>query len=464
MSADIDVNALADMGAPGAKTDWNLLADMGEHVAAMTDARSPLRQKLDAVAAETGCSLKDLTVLANQNDPFRVDTPARHRDGEWLAITKQKQVGSRRIHLRGLHYAILGETKPDGTPYTNTKENWLWLQTDAAKAARWLGYIPFNEIVDQRNTPPEITRFETPEPTPIVYTGLEIEIPDADDLVPTMGLRDCRGVQPYKLVYIGEKSSLYDQLSAIAKEYAADLYLPTGEISDTLVYEMAEIAAADGRPMVVLYFSDADPSGWQMPVSVARKLQALKELEFPGLDFQVRRAALTLDQVRQHGLPSTPMKATERRADRWRAAMGIEQTEIDALAALPPIIFNRIARAASDPFFDKTLDRRVAEAKAEWVDRAQNVLDAKLGDDMLEDFREQAADKLEEMREQIEELKEQLSVDVTMDEVPAIEIPEPEMDGKVHGLPLVDSRWSFAEQCEALIAAKAYGVSERQEP
>ena len=47
----------------------------------------PLRAALDKVIAERGCSLKDLTVLAPQNDPFRVDTPARHRDGEWLAIT-----------------------------------------------------------------------------------------------------------------------------------------------------------------------------------------------------------------------------------------------------------------------------------------------------------------------------------------------------------------------------------------
>ena len=42
---------------------------------------SPLRAALDAVIAEQGCSLADLTVLAPKNDPFRLDTPARHRDG-----------------------------------------------------------------------------------------------------------------------------------------------------------------------------------------------------------------------------------------------------------------------------------------------------------------------------------------------------------------------------------------------
>ena len=39
-------------------------------------------------------------------------------------------------------------------------------------------------------------------------------------------------------------------------------------ISDTMVYQMAKIGAEDGRPMVVLYFADADPSGWNMPVEV----------------------------------------------------------------------------------------------------------------------------------------------------------------------------------------------------
>jgi hypothetical protein len=34
------------------------------------------------------------------------------------------------------------------------------------------------------------------------------------------------------------------------------------------------------------------------------------------------------------GLPSTPLKTTEKRAGDWLAAMRCEQTEIDALAAL----------------------------------------------------------------------------------------------------------------------------------
>jgi len=35
-----------------------------------------LRNVLDAAIAENGYSAADLTVLAERNDPFRVDTPA----------------------------------------------------------------------------------------------------------------------------------------------------------------------------------------------------------------------------------------------------------------------------------------------------------------------------------------------------------------------------------------------------
>jgi hypothetical protein len=76
---------------------------------------------------------------------------------------------------------------------------------------------------------------------------------------------------------------------------------------------MARAAQDDGRPLAVFYFADCDPAGWQMGISVARKLQALKILLPKMPDFEVHRVALTPGQVREYGLPSTPLKATEKR-------------------------------------------------------------------------------------------------------------------------------------------------------
>jgi hypothetical protein len=428
----------------------------------LTQDRSPLRQALDAAIAESNgskLSMKDLTVLSPQIDPFRLDTPTNHEIGKWLADTAANLgLGYRKIHLRGLHYMILGQPKPDGSAYANTEADWLWLSGEAGKAARWLGYIPFDQIFDNRNAAPDVRIFTEPTPYPYITVGIDIKIPTADDIIPRLGIDDFDGTQPYKIVMIGEKSSLEPVLSPMAEDYKADLYLPTGCLSDTLIYQMAKIGAEDGRSMVVLYFSDCDPSGWNMPIEVGRKLQGFKACLYPDLEFEVHRVALTPEQVREYGLPSTPLKDTERRGDRWRAATGVEQTEIDALASLQPDLLRQITRNAIAPFFDDALDDRVEATRREWMDQALEIINADLDQARLGRIRREATEKLDEMREQIDAFNEQLRIDVDDFDLPAIEIPEADIDYYLQPKPLLDSFWSFTEQCKALIDSKAYRI------
>jgi hypothetical protein len=420
---------------------------------------SPLRRLLEDTAAEHGVPMKDLTVLAVQNDPFRVDTPAGHRDGEWLATNAERLgLARRKIHLRGLHYAFVTDapTKPNGETYRNTDADWRWLQEKAADAARWLGYIPFDRIVDQRNAEPVVRIVQRKTPSPYLSVGIHVRIPDASEIEPRVDVEDFSGVQPYRIVMIGEKSSLGDVLGPIAKTYGADLYLPTGEISDTHLHQIAQAGAADGRPMVVLYFSDADPAGWQMPISVGRKLQALKVGFFPELEFQEHRVALTPVQVREYGLPSTPLKDTERRADAWQAAWGLAQTEVDALASLQPDLLRRLAHDAIRPFYDNSLDARVRQAQQDWQARAQAVVDDAIDRDTLDQLRVQADAKLSELREEIDAINNALRLNASDFDLPTPVVPEPDLDGRVYPLPLLDSAWSFAEQCRRLIDSKGY--------
>jgi hypothetical protein len=133
-----------------------------------------------------------------------------------------------------------------------------------------------------------------------------------------------------------------------------------------MIHGMVQRADEDSRPSVVFYFSDFDPAGNQMPISISRKLQALRTLEFPQLKIEVHPVALTLEQVMALDLPSTPLKETERRADRWREVLGHEHTEIDSLAALRPDVLERFARNAIAPFWDAPLDERATTAPIEW--------------------------------------------------------------------------------------------------
>jgi hypothetical protein len=432
-----------------------------EIVTPVVDAAGPpgLRSTLEKACAESGSGLAKLTVLATQNDPFRVDTPARHRDGEWLATqAKALGLGDRVIHLRGLHYMLVSGVvvKPDGTPYLNDDACWHWLVNDAAKAARWLGYIRFEQIKDARSSEPVIRLSVTDSPSPYLSVGVEVEIPEAWELEPIVGVDWFEARQPFRIVFFGEKTSLEDVLAPIAEQRNADLYLPAGEISDSFLHTMAKTGAEDGRPMVVLTFADCDPAGWQMSISIGRKLQAFRATLFPELEFRVYRVALTPDHVREYGLPITPLKETEKRADRWKLEMGVEQTEIDALAALQPHLLENLAREAVNTFYDETLEGRVSEAYSDWLEEAQDRLDEQLNPNHLDRIKAEAGAKLDELRDEIEQLNESMQISIDDLDLPDIVIPVPEINGKSNGTPLIDSAWSWVEQTTSLRASKEY--------
>jgi hypothetical protein len=420
-----------------------------------------LRSVLEEARLHEDCGLGELTVLSAAVDPYRLDTAAGHRDGAWLAQQFNGVVAhGKKIHWRGLHYAIVVQgniTKPNGEIYRNDDDNWIWLSDCAGKAARWLGYIPFDRISDNRNAAPIIHRKARVNVASFVSIGLDVTIPDADDLNPTPFAEGYKGRQAYSFAMFGEKASLEDVLDPIARAKQADLYLPTGEISDTQLHQMASDANKDGRPLVVFTLADCDPSGHQMSVSIGRKLQAFRDLLFPDFSFELVPVALTVEQVRDLGLPSTPLKETERRADRWRDAFGVEQTEIDALATLRPDTLRQIVEQAFEPYYDDTLDDRVEEARSDWQEEAQQAIDSQIDAESLAALREEAAERLTELQSAIDDINERLRLSADAFTLPEIEVPEPEIEdeGDRQALVSFDDDWVAATR--SLIERKSYG-------
>ena len=305
-----------------------------------------LREAIEAL----GGSLKDWTVMGEGSDPFRMDTPVNHRDGEWLGDTLARLGVTQRIHDRGLHYALLGQPTPKGkggTPlviakrqyptYANTDACWEWLQDTIGKA-RWLGYVDWDQIRDQRNAAPEVIGWTPPQLEPYVAVDFEVYLPDADDLAPTAKIDGFIGAQPYHIVMVGEKASLRDVLAPIATEHGADLYLPSGDISNTMVLSDGE-GGCRGRPAdggaVLLGFRSV-AAGTCRSVT-ARKLQAFEATLFPELDFRgVSGRTDTRPGAQARAAQSSRSSRPIVRAAKWKAATGTEQTEIDALATLAP--------------------------------------------------------------------------------------------------------------------------------
>jgi hypothetical protein len=433
-----------------------------------------LRLVLDAARAEEQCSREALTVLSVRHDPYRLEGDKNRAEGKWLA----GQIDSlyrpnQRVHIRGLHYALFAKgnvRKPDGEIYSNSIDDYEWLGF-AVKKSRWLGILPFERISDNRNAEPLIYRANEPIESVhrcvLAYVSRDEHSLLIGDLLfsdPHPALLNFERRQPFALTIFGEKSSLEDMLLPIAQRYGADLFLPTGEISDTLMYRMAKDGAKDGRPMVVFTISDFDPAGHQMSVSIGRKLQALRDLCFPGLRFELVPVALTIDQVRELNLPSTPLKETERRADKWREEFGVEQTEIDALATLQPLELHRIVEEAVTPYFDSSLARRIREARDQWVEQAQQVIDAHIDADEVDELRQAASDIddevsafMEGIAERVDDLDERLKATAEGIELPQPILPKPELGERVPHAVLISSKWSWVEGTRALKARKAYG-------
>lgn len=127
--------------------------------------------------------------------------------------------------------------RPNGDPFINIDDNWVWIQETAAKAGRWLGYVPWHAIKDERNEPPEIYVPVALPPAPYAHLSFDLHLglPSADWCRPSVYVGGFNGRQPNRLVLLGEKTSLGDVLRPIARSYGAMLVLATGEFSDTLI-------------------------------------------------------------------------------------------------------------------------------------------------------------------------------------------------------------------------------------
>jgi hypothetical protein len=169
--------------------------------------------------------------------------------------------------------------------------------------------------------------------------------------------------------------------------------------------------------------------------------------------------ALTVEQVRRLRLPSTPLKADEKRKDRWRKAFGVDQTEIDALATLQPDVLRQQVIAAFKPWFDASLARRVSEAGDAWLLKAQKLVDSQVDGDAVAALRDRATDSIDAFQTDIPEINDELAdLAENIPALPPIAVPPGKVDDERarQASSLISSTWSWAKSTRILKARKAY--------
>ena len=134
--------------------------------------------------------------------------------------------------------------------------------------------------------------------------------------------------QPNYVLVSLEKDALSRLVGDIANQYSVRTFPTRGYPSFTYVQRMASYMRnrLKGKPTVVLYFGDFDPSGVDIERDLSDRLGKYKAGEFI-----VHRVALTKDQIVKYSLPPMPVKRSDARANDFMASYGDESVELDAL-------------------------------------------------------------------------------------------------------------------------------------
>jgi hypothetical protein len=179
------------------------------------------------------------------------------------------------------------------------------------KQAREAGYIPWEWIVDEGRAIERVSTWSDPE----AYARA----------VARSYRRDFWDQQPVRLLVVSEKGTVRGLLKPVLDQYAVGFLPVHGFSSATAVHDIAQ--DDDGRPLIILYVGDFDPSGMFMSEEDLPNRLA----KYDGDHVELRRIALTREHVT--GLPSFP--ATDKRDDpryKWFVANhGKRCWELDAM-------------------------------------------------------------------------------------------------------------------------------------
>ncbi len=134
--------------------------------------------------------------------------------------------------------------------------------------------------------------------------------------------------QPNYVIVSLEKDALSRLMSDIANQYSVRTFPTRGYPSFTYVNRMATYIRnrLKGKPTVVLYFGDFDPSGIDIERDLDDRLR-----KYDAGDFKVIRIALTKDQIQQYDLPPMPVKRSDARSEGFLESYGDQSVELDAL-------------------------------------------------------------------------------------------------------------------------------------
>lgn len=196
--------------------------------------------------------------------------------------------------------------------------------------------------------------------------------------------------QPFRVEVWIEKDALVGVIEEVCRRWDVNYFSCRGYVSASEMWAAGQRFGEYmtlGQRVVVLHLGDHDPSGVDMSGDIQRRLDEFtlgdlvwdksrdteKAIEADLATVEVRRIALTMDQVEEFDPPPNPAKITDSRSDRYIEEYGTESWELDALPpqTLSDLIDAEVADLVDQDRFDAASERQEAAR-----DRLRLVADA----------------------------------------------------------------------------------------
>lgn len=159
-----------------------------------------------------------------------------------------------------------------------------------------------------------------------------------------------------------EKDALVDIVGQACRPIDTPFFSCRGYTSQSEMWSAAQRFINQNRTRdncFIIHLGDHDPSGIDMTRDIQERLWMF------GADVQVKRVALTMEQVQTYNPPPNPAKLTDSRCGKYMDEFGDESWELDALEPqmMTNLIRNEVTALRDDDIYWAVCEREKAEKK-----------------------------------------------------------------------------------------------------
>lgn len=177
--------------------------------------------------------------------------------------------------------------------------------------------------------------------------------------------------QPTRVEVWVEKDALVGIIGQVAYRNDIDFFSTRGYCGQSEMWTAAmrfKRYVQAGQDVVLLHLSDHDPSGIDMTRDIDDRIN-----DVFGVPVDVRRIALTMEQVRHYNPPPNPAKQTDSRFEDYVAKYGDESWELDALE---PAVLDALIQDHINGIIDRDLFDAMKEQEDDDKDDLRNIASA----------------------------------------------------------------------------------------